>query len=96
MKYSFLEPAKEEFEEAVSYYENQREGLGSDFAQEVSATIARIQNYPDAWPRLSRNTRYCKTRRFPYGMIYTIRGGEILIVAVMHLHRRPGYWKTRL
>jgi plasmid stabilization system protein ParE len=96
MNYSFLEAAKEELEEAVRYYEEQREGLGSEFAQEITTTITRIQEYPDAWAKISKNARCCRTKRFPYGIIYTVRGEEILILAVMHLHRKPGYWKKRL
>jgi plasmid stabilization system protein ParE len=96
MNFSFLEAAKEELEEAVRYYEERREGLGNEFAQEITSTITRIQNHPDAWPQLSKIVRCCQTKRFPYGIIYAIRGEEILILAVMHLHRRPGYWKGRL
>jgi hypothetical protein len=35
-------------------------------------------------------------KRFPYGIVYQIRGDEISIVAVAHLHRQPGYWSERL
>ena len=33
--------------------------------------------------------------RTPYGIIYQARENYILIVAVAHLHRKPGYWKDR-
>jgi len=44
---------------------------------------------------MGKNTRRCRTKRFPYGLIYRCKGDEILIVAVAHLHRRPGYWHDR-
>ena len=96
MNYYFLEPAKEELEEAIAYYEQQREGLGEQFAEEVSKAIERILNHPQAWSQLSANIRRCRTKRFPYGIVYGVRGEDIIIVAVMHLHRKPRYWEDRL
>ncbi len=33
-------------------------------------------------------------RRFPYGLIYRIQSDRVVIVAVMHLKRRPFYWRS--
>ena len=92
----FLAPARAEFVEAVAYYNAQRDGLGEEFAEEVQRTIARISEYPEAWSLLSRRTRRCPTNRFPYGIIYQVRGHTLLIIAVMHLHRAPQTWRARL
>ncbi len=35
-------------------------------------------------------------RRFPYEILYAEEDKEIFIVAVMHLHRDPEYWKHRI
>ena len=98
MTFDFLEPAQAELNEAFQFYEAQREGLGDEFAREVFRTIQRILNHPHAWARLSKQSRRCRTKRFPYGIIYQIREEEkrVLIIAVMHLSRKPGYWKPRL
>jgi hypothetical protein len=45
---------------------------------------------------LSANVWRCRVNRFPYGLVYEVSGEEIVIVAVMHLHRRPGYWRDRV
>jgi hypothetical protein len=29
-------------------------------------------------------------------LIYRVTESEIIIVAVMHLRRKPGYWRSRL
>lgn len=94
--YEFLEPAQIELEEEVKYFNEQQAGLGYEFAEEVADTIARILRYPQAWARLSKRTRRCRTKRFPYGVIYQIRGNKILIVAIMHLRRKPFYWRDRV
>jgi hypothetical protein len=96
MEVELLAPAHTELMEAVDYYNSQREGLGDEFAIEVERTIERIQEYPEAWPSLSRRTRRCRTNRFPYGIIYQARGDSILIVGVMHLRRDPDAWRSRL
>ena len=94
--YEFLEPAQMELEEGVKYYNERRAGLGYDFAKEVADTIARILKYPEAWTKLSKRTRRCRTKRFPYGVVYQIRGDRILVVAVAHLRRKPWYWRDRV
>jgi plasmid stabilization system protein ParE len=96
MEVKFLAPAQAELEEAVAYYEAQKEGLGFEFTEEVKRAIQRILQFPEAWSPISRHTRRCRTSKFPYGVIYQIRGDVLLIVAVMHLHREPRNWKSRL
>lgn len=96
MLVEFLKVAESEFVEAVDYYNEQSEGLGYEFAAEVKRTIDRIIQYPDAWPKLSARTRRCRTHRFPYGVIYQISEDRILIIAIMHMHRNPEAWRSRL
>lgn len=96
MRVGFLVPAEEALVEAVAYYNNESEGLGFEFAVEVKRAISRIVDYPAAWAALSKRTRRCRTNRFPYGILYQVRGDMILVVAVMHLHRNPTSWSDRL
>jgi len=96
MKIEFLKPAECEFLDAIEYYNNESEGLGYEFTIEVSKTLERIVQYPKAWTPLSKRTRRCRTKRFPYSVIYQIRPDKILIIAIMHMHCKPKNWKTRL
>jgi hypothetical protein len=77
--FGFLKPAQIEFEEAINFYNQQRPNLGDEFAGEVLNTINRILNHPEAWTKLSKRTRRCRTNRFPYGVIYQIHSDQILI-----------------
>lgn len=95
MKYVFHPEAKAEFFAAIDYYEKCDPGLGADFALEVRSTIRNILSFPNAWPILEDDLRRSQTRRFPYGIIYAHDEFEIYILAVMHLHRDPKYWKDR-
>jgi hypothetical protein len=96
MKFYFHPGAEAEFDMAVEYYEELQPGLGIEFAEEIYATITRIIQYPDAWSTLSKNSRRCLANRFPYGVVYQVKSRSLRIIAVAHLHRRPGYWKERL
>ncbi len=96
MNVIILEVAQQELAEAIAYYNQQSEGLGYEFAAEFKRTVARIQNFPRAWAPLSARSRRCRTNRFPYGVIYQIRDEQLLIVAVMELHRDPKSWQERV
>jgi len=96
MNVSLLKEAQFELDETIDFYNNQLKGLGDDFLNEFLSTVERICNYPDAWHLLSKNTKRCQTRRFPFGIIYSIQGDMILILSVSHLHRKPNHWKNRL
>jgi plasmid stabilization system protein ParE len=95
MKAILAEAARRELADAVAYYDAQGSGLGNDFIEEFLAAVGRIEEYPDAWQPLSRNTRRCRLQRFPYGLIYRADGETALIIAVAHLHREPDYWRDR-
>jgi len=96
MRIEFLDPAKEDFAEAIAFYNSESEGLGFRFALEVKRTLSSILQYPLAWPSLSKRTRRARTNGFPYGVVYQVRKDGVLIIAVMHLHRHPDSWKSRV
>lgn len=91
-----LEPAARELDEAVGYYNGQVAGLGDAFLIETVKVFRLIERHPHAWQRLSVQVRRCRMGRFPYGVVYAIEGEEVVVLAVSHLHRRPGYWRDRL
>jgi len=96
MTYSFHPDAEIEFNQAIDYYEECQNDLGLAFAEEVYASIQRIMLFPKAWESLDHSNRRCLTNRFPFGVIYYQKNQEIIILAVMGLHRKPNYWKERI
>jgi plasmid stabilization system protein ParE len=92
----FLEIAEIELDEAVHWYGEQAPGLGDAFLIEVLSATDRITRFPEAWHPLADGIRRCRLSRFPYGLIYIIDDGDILVLAIAHLHRRPDYWRDRL
>jgi len=96
MTFSFHPEAESEFVAAQDFYDDREFGLGKDFLDEVHETISRIVNFPDSWPRHTHRSRRCHCNRFPYSIIYRLKETKIVIYAVMHQKRKPGYWKNRL
>ena len=94
--YEFLPEAEEEMNEAARFYERRREGLGLEFLNEVQRTITSILTHSESGPAVSPNIRRRIIRRFPFGVLYAIHEERIVVVAVAHLKRRPGYWKERI
>lgn len=95
MNYAFHPDAEVELNEAIEWYEAREPGLGLDFATQVHAAIQRALSFPSAWQEMSNDIRRALVHRFPYGVLYVAEPGHLLIVAVMHLHRKPGYWRQR-
>lgn len=96
MKHGFQPDARGEFLEAIAFYQSVNEGLGSAFALEIEAVVNLICQAPARWPVFEQDVRRCVARRFPFAILYSHEGDYILILAVMHCSRRPGYWKQRL
>ncbi|MBI4664766.1 MAG: type II toxin-antitoxin system RelE/ParE family toxin [Verrucomicrobia bacterium] len=93
--YDFHPEAREELWETVRYYDSSGIGLGDEFVEEVAKSISRILAFPELWQPIAPGIRRCRTKRFPYGLVYKITGEGVLILAVMHLRREPGYWSHR-
>jgi len=55
-----------------------------------------VQSNPLLYRIVEANLRKCRVLRFPYGLLFRDREDHIEIIAVMHLRRRPGYWKDRV
>ena len=96
MTHDFHPQAQLEYRDAAGFYENRQPGLGTTFTLDVEDTIRRILEAPERWRIIEQDVRRCLTRVFPYGILYTLEQDSILIIAVMHLHRKPGYWHSRL
>jgi plasmid stabilization system protein ParE len=95
MTFSFHPEAEEEFRSAIDHYECREAGLGYEFSLEVLTAIHNIVTHPSAWPVIEDDVRRCLVNRFPFGVLYSLEPTSILVLAVMHHRRRPGYWKNR-
>jgi plasmid stabilization system protein ParE len=95
MTYSFHPHAEKELEDVENYYDGISEDLGDRFRAEIESALSRIIKLPNAWQPLTKTVRRRRLIDFPYGIVYRVKTDEIRILAVMHLHREPGYWAYR-
>jgi len=92
----FHPEARAELRSSARYYESQRSGLGRRFLAAVRDATEHIRMFPGLYRVLEDDVRRCRVKRFPYGLLFRTEGDHIQILAVMHLHRRTGYWRDRL
>ncbi len=92
----FLEDAEQELFEAALYYESKEAGLGSRFRDDVAHILDRIIEDPLLWRERTGGYRRANCPVFPYYIPYIIRKQKIIIVAIAHGNRKPGYWKSRI
>lgn len=96
MNVRFLTLADEEVDDAVAWYNEQLEGLGRDFLDELDRVVRLVKTYPLLAPTIEEEVRRFLFSRFPYSLIYGLDENTIVIIAVAHQHREPRYWTDRL
>lgn len=72
-------------------------GLGAQFVNEAERTVATLAGSPGLGAPVPGQDalRRWPLRRFPYYVLYNVDGAALLILAVAHERRRPGYWGER-
>ena len=95
MRVTFNELAERELNDAAQYYEYEQPGLGGAFIAEVRRCTEALTEHPESGSVVLGAVRRRLCQRFPYGLLYTVAGSELRILAVMNLKRRPAYWVGR-
>jgi hypothetical protein len=81
--------------QAADEYDEARPGLGDDFLFAVERAFSVIVAAPHRWPQVDGRHRRFVLRRFPFSIFYRFNETEVVLVAVAHHKRRPGYWSHR-
>ena len=92
----FQRLALQEYRTAYHWYQQRSQQAAQDFRDEVDQVLQRIADNPLQGTAYRRLFRWVRTRRFPYILYYRLVVPDIvLIMAVAHVRRRPGYWLRR-
>ncbi|MBF0342414.1 MAG: type II toxin-antitoxin system RelE/ParE family toxin [Magnetococcales bacterium] len=91
----FHPEAATEFNETVMWYEKQRPGLGTLVLAAMDRGLNSLAADPERWNFFVGNVRRHLLQRFPLAILYEVTEPQIRVLAVMHLRRRPGYWRHR-
>ena len=92
----FIKQAIFDIEEAVLWYEEQREGLSFDFELCLDVGLAEITRDPNNFQKRYKEVRVRFIPRFPYGIHYLIKNHEVIVIAVFQTSRSPKNWKKSL
>ncbi|MCP5502203.1 MAG: type II toxin-antitoxin system RelE/ParE family toxin [Leptospiraceae bacterium] len=90
--------AEMDIEEAVEWYENQKETLGLEFAMDFENALKFLYSNPKLYAIIYKEVRNVLLKKFPYAIFYVIKEEkkEVQIFAVVHEKRNPEVWKFRL
>ena len=96
MRFEFHPDALTEYQDATDYYAHCQDGLEQRFMESIENGILQILDGPEQWRVFEEGVRRYLTHVFPYAILYSIEPDYILIIAVMHCSREPGYWRIRV
>ena len=82
--------------EAALFYEAATAGLGDDFLDDIQHAIDTVREHPEIGVAAGKGLHRVLIRRFPFTVIYAADPEQIVVVAIAHQRRRPGYWKGRM
>ena len=91
----FHPAARAELDASTAFYESRLDGLGLRFLAAVEEVTVRIASSPNAGSPLERGLRRRLVPGFPFSVMYRVSDDVVLILAIAHQHRRPGYWQQR-
>lgn len=88
--------AKQEIDTAFEWYFERGPKAARAFLDEIELSLNKIAAEPHLYPVFTKNIRRRVMMNFPYSVVYREEADYILILAVAHAKRRPGYWAKRL
>lgn len=94
--FRFLPDAEAELLKEVAYFSATGIGLGVKFQRAVETAVNLAVANPDGGAPSMHGTRRRLVKGFPFSVVYRVREAEILVVAIMHHRRKPGYWVSRI
>ena len=92
----FHQLAAREYRYARDWYADRAAEAAEDFCIAVDQAVSRISSDSEFLPKLGSVYRWVRVRRFPYVLIFRQRSQEsVMVMAVAHTSRQPGYWRGR-
>jgi toxin ParE1/3/4 len=92
----FVAPARAEFLAEVIYHKQVAPGQGARFAVAVEEATVRALSFPLSGSPSEPNIRRVVVKGFPFSVVYRPEADGIVVFAVAHHARRPGYWRSRV
>ncbi|WP_367874864.1 type II toxin-antitoxin system RelE/ParE family toxin [Luteolibacter sp. Populi] len=65
------------------------------FVQALEDALVWARTQPLIFRCFDGKFRKARLGKFRYSLVFRLRDQEIQVIAVMHMSRKPGYWKNR-
>ncbi len=96
MRILFDDLARNEYQDAIEFYELEIQGLGLRFKDEVRRALRNLQKFPTMGSIEKADIRRYILHKFPYKILYSNEEKYIYVIAIAHMHREPNYWLNRI
>lgn len=87
--------AEQEARDAFLWYADRSPRAAARFEEELDHALARIAEAPRVFPETEPGVRRAMFASFPYSILYAIEQAGVIVLAIAHTRRRPGYWRSR-
>ena len=91
----YLPGSRRDFDESFDWYAARSVQTAARFASAVDISLSAITVDPKRFAAIDESHRECPVGRFPFRIVYRVTADRIVVVAIAHAKRRPGYWKCR-
>jgi len=88
--------AEDDYADSLRWYAERSQRAAVGFETEFERALDSITADPDRYPFCDEEHQFYLMSRYPFQVIFRkASGNRLLIVAVAHASRRPGYWTER-
>jgi plasmid stabilization system protein ParE len=94
-KLSFHPAARDDAAGARQWYSQRSAIAARAFLTELILAVESVREAPERWPRYLAGTRQYHFPKFPFSLIYRVSDEAIVVIAIAHHRRKPGYWLER-
>ena len=91
-----LPGARRDFDESFDWYAERSGHTARRFTEAVDAALEKVAGMPTQFSSTDGVHRECPVKKFPFRIVYRLIDQRVIVVAIAHAKRQPGYWRNRI
>ena len=95
MQVDFHPDGTMELAESADWYAERSPTAARNFLVAIDVAVASIVDDPTRFVRIDDRHQSCSVIKFPFQVVYRFSDDRVVVIAVAHAKRRPGYWRGR-
>lgn len=88
--------AEEDIKVALDWYNEINKSLSKKLLEKIAISLEKIKENPEHYQKRYQEIRIVFTKKFPYGIYYTLENSTIYIHAILHTKQNPEIANERL